>query len=173
MCSAVAEVDEGRGQEDKEVLDLYEELQRLIARLEERQLDYALCGGLAMAVYGAPRATVDIDLLIPGGSVQDAFQLARELGYTVEAAPMTFAGGAIRIRRLSKIDADSGDVLTLDLLLVTPEIAQVWDGREEVEWEGAKLSVVSSEGLIALKTLRGSGQDLDDIERLRGESDEH
>ena len=32
-----------------------------------------------------------------------------------------------------------------------------------------KLSVVSASGLIALKQLRGSGQDLADIEALRGE----
>ena len=154
------------------MLELYEELRGLIARLEERQLDYALCGGLAMAVYGVPRATVDIDLLIPGEGMQDTMGLARELGYTIEAAPMTFAGGAIRMRRLSKVDPESRDVLTLDLLLVTPEIAGVWEGREEVGWEDATLRVVSREGLIALKTLRGSGQDLDDIRRLREECNE-
>jgi len=40
------------------MLDLYEELKAIISALEENGIDYALCGGLAMAVYGAPRATV-------------------------------------------------------------------------------------------------------------------
>lgn len=163
---------QGSGRRARHVLDLYEELRALVARLEERELEYALCGGLAMAVYGTPRATVDIDLLMPGESLPEAVQVARQLGYTIEAAPRAFAEGAIRIRRLSKIDPESKDVLTLDLLLVTPEIAQVWQGRRQVGWAAGKLSVVSREGLIALKVLRGSGQDLDDINRLTEGHDE-
>jgi hypothetical protein len=41
--------------------------------------------------------------------------------------------------------------------------------RREVEWEDGKLWLVSREGLITLKSLRGSGQDLDDIQRLKEE----
>jgi hypothetical protein len=41
-----------------------------------------------------------------------------------------------------------------------------------VEWEGGTLSVVSPEGVIILKSLRGSGQDQDDIEYLRSITDE-
>ncbi|MBA2703729.1 MAG: hypothetical protein H0U60_07745 [Blastocatellia bacterium] len=37
------------------------------------------------------------------------------------------------------------------------------------EWEGNKPTVVSPKGLITLKRLRGSGQDLDDIKALSGE----
>ena len=46
------------------MFDLYEEFRKLIGSLDERQVEYALCGGLAMAVYDRPRTTVDIDLLI-------------------------------------------------------------------------------------------------------------
>jgi len=42
----------------------------------------------------------------------------------------------------------------------------VWEGREEVQWEGLPVRVVSRDGLIALKRLRGSRQDVADIERL-------
>ncbi len=153
------------------MLDLYDELRALATSLDEEQIDYALCGGLAMAVYGAPRATVDIDLLLPGESVRRALAVVSELGYTTEAAPMAFADGAVRIRRVRKIDPESKDVLTLDLLIVTPQTTDVWQSRREVEWEDGTLWVVSREGLIALKRLRGSGQDLADIERLREGSD--
>ena len=44
------------------MLDLLEELKNVLARLEQDGVPYALCGGLAMAVHGYPRATVDIDL---------------------------------------------------------------------------------------------------------------
>jgi hypothetical protein len=46
------------------------------------------------------------------------------------------------------------------------------DRRRKVEWEGGTLSVISPEGLIALKSLRNSGQDRDDIDYLRTIIDE-
>jgi hypothetical protein len=119
-----------------------------------------------------PRATVDIDLLITEDSVEEATAIAKELGYTLKAMPMRFAGGKIEIRRVSKLDSESGEVLALDLLLVTSAIKDVWEERREIEWERGKLMVVSREGLIELKSLRNSGQDKDDIMRLRELSDE-
>lgn len=154
------------------MLDIYDELKALISRLDEHHLAYALCGGLALAVHGVARATIDIDILISLDSLTTAKSVARQLGYTIEAAPMSFAGGTVEIRRISKVDAASGDILMLDFLLVTPALANVWETRVELEWEQGRLWVVSREGLIALKRLRKSGQDLDDIARLAEDSDE-
>jgi hypothetical protein len=151
------------------MLDLYEELRILVGKLQESKIEYALCGGLALAVYGLPRATIDIDLLITKDSLADMHSMARALGYTLKATPMEFAKGVIEIHRVSKVDPESGDLFSLDFLLVTPEIDSVWRSRREVEWEDGKLWLVSREGLITLKSLRGSGQDLDDIQRLKEE----
>jgi hypothetical protein len=151
------------------MLDLYEELRILVGKLQESKIEYALCGGLALAVYGLPRATIDIDLLITKGSLADVQTIAQELRYTLKATPMEFAKGVIEIHRVSKIDPESGDLFSLDFLLVTSEIDSVWRSRREVEWEDGKLWLVSREGLITLKSLRGSGQDLDDIQRLKEE----
>jgi len=154
------------------MLDLYEELKILVRGLQQAKIDYALCGGLALAVYGIPRATIDIDFLIMKDSLPDVQSIAQRLGYTVKATPMEFAKGVIDIHRFSKIDSESGDLFSLDFLLVTPEIDSVWQSRREVEWEDEKLWVVSREGLIALKSLRGSGQDLEDIQKLKEGTDE-
>jgi len=150
------------------VLDLFDELTALIAALEERRVSYALVGGLAMAVWGFPRATVDIDLLVPPDGLESATTVGESLGYVIKARPMTFSSGAVVIHRQSKMDPDGGDVLMLDLLVVTPEIEDVWAGRESVEWAGGTISVVSRQGLIKLKQFRSSGTDLDDIARLQG-----
>jgi hypothetical protein len=149
------------------MLDIYDEFLRLVKRLDERAIDYAVCGGMAMAFHGAPRATIDIDLLILAKSLDEIIALAGELGYTIRGKDLSFAAGAIEIRRVSKIDRESGDLLSLDFLLVTPQIQQIWDMRVTSQWESHRLFVVSREGLIALKRLRGSGQDLDDIEKLK------
>jgi hypothetical protein len=155
------------------MLDIYDEFLRLVEALDKGEVDYALCGGMALAVHGSPRATIDIDLLVLSESLDTILSLARDLGYTIRGKDLTFAGGAIEIRRVSKIDRESGDLLSLDLLLVTPEIQGVWATRFRTDWENRHLSVVSRDGLIELKRLRGSGQDLDDIEKLQsGQSSE-
>ena len=153
-------------------MDLYDEFKALIERLNDRELDYALCGGLAMAVHSAPRATMDIDLLIRPEALEGVMAVARDLGYTIKAEPMTFADGAVRIQRVSKIDPDSGDVLMLGLMPVTTALGEAWESRKEVEWEDGRLWVVSREGMIALKLLRGSPVDLEDVERLKKGLDE-
>ncbi len=45
-------------------MDILGELKELIVKLKQEKIEYALCGGLAMAIYALPRATLDIDLLI-------------------------------------------------------------------------------------------------------------
>lgn len=149
------------------MLDLFEELTQLIAALDEQRIEYALCGGLAMAVWGFPRATVDIDLVIEADALSATEAVAGSLGYRLKARPMNFSSGAIVIHRVSKIDPDGGDVLMLDLMIVTPSIADVWSSREKLNWQRGTISVVSREGLIKLKRFRASGTDLDDIERLQ------
>jgi len=155
------------------VLDLFEELKNLITRLNDAKKDYALCGGLALAVYGVSRATVDIDILIPKDSFGEILPIAEELGYRLHARPMKFQGEIIEIHRVSKIDPETGDLFSLDFLFVTPQLELIWENRHPVSWEGGILWVVSREGLIALKELRGSGQDLDDIQRLKEIQDEN
>ena len=94
-------------------------------------------------------------------------EIARELGYVFEAAPMTFRGGAIEIRRLSKpAPGWADDMLVLDLLLVTPPIEDVWQGRQKVTATFGDLWMVSREGLLRLKELSGRTADRADIERL-------
>lgn len=154
------------------MFDLYEEFKSIVSALETRGIEYAVCGGLAMAVHGFPRATVDIDLLILAESLEEAKAVVRGLGYTIEAQPMTFHKGAIEIRRLSRIDPSDGDLLMIDFLLVTPTVEVAWNNRIKVASQKASVFAVSREGLIFLKSLRRSGQDLDDIERLKGGQDE-
>jgi hypothetical protein len=148
------------------MIDIVDELRALVTKLDQHHIEYALCGGMAMAVHQIPRMTIDIDLLITQESQASVMVIAKELGYTIRGMDMTFAGGAVEIRRVSKIDPEAGDLLSLDFLLVTKDIRAVWDSRIKSEWEGGTLSVVSREGLIALKQLRRSGQDLDDIKAL-------
>jgi hypothetical protein len=96
------------------VLDLEVELGRIVDALNGAAIGYALWGGIAMAVHGSPRATIDIDLLVLPDDYERIADLAAPLGYRVKGRPMTFANGAVEIRRITKVDPD-GDTLMLDL----------------------------------------------------------
>jgi len=144
----------------KEFVNFTETLNRL-------KIEYAICGGWAMAIHGLPRATVDIDLLILTEDLDEVWNIAQNLGYDVEGLPLHFHNGAIEIRRISKIDKESKRLFTLDFLLVTEALEEVWKNRELIEWEDGKTWTVSREGLIQLKTISGREQDLLDIKRLR------
>jgi len=149
------------------VLDLVEEFRTLVDALEREGVSYAVCGGLALAVHAHPRATLDVDLLAPPEDVAQVCEVARTAGYHLDAGLLR--KGVIEMHRLSKPDPETGDLLSLDVLRVTPALASAWEGRERIRWEHGEIPVVSREGLVAMKRLRGSGQDLDDIRALEPE----
>ena len=73
------------------------------------------------------------------------------------------------MHRLTKIVAGNPDVLALDVIEVRPGATEdAWQTRTSAEWEGHSLTVVSRAGLIGLKRLRGSPQDITDIALLEG-----
>lgn len=148
---------------------LLDETDKLVTTFDKAGIDYAVCGGLAMAIYGFVRATVDIDILIRPESLEDAFKLAAELGFDIRGLDISFKERAVEIRRVSKID-DTGEVLSLDLLLVTPAVEDVWKSKETITFVGRTWNVVSRDGFIKMKTLAGRPQDLVDIERLENEA---
>ncbi|MEO8041143.1 MAG: hypothetical protein ABI646_00915 [Acidobacteriota bacterium] len=145
---------------------LLDEFKSITGGLNNAGIDYAVCGGWAMAIHGLPRATIDIDLLIAAEDLDRVWGIAKDRGYDVEGLPLHFDDGAIEIRRISKIDSEAKRLFTLDLLLVTPKLKEVWSGREQVQWEEGETWVVSKAGMIELKQISGREQDLVDIKRL-------
>ena len=110
-------------------------------------------------------------MLIMPDQVPSAEEVLGQLGYRLAAAEMSLAGGAVTISRLVKPESDSEDVLMVDLLHVAPALESVWQSRQRVAWDHGTIGTVSRAGLVALKRLRGSGQDHDDIRRLTGETE--
>ena len=71
------------------------------------------------------------------------------------------------MHRLTKIVPADPEVLGLDVIEVQPGATErAWQTRTSAEWEGHPVTVVSREGLIVLKKLRGSPQDIADITLL-------
>jgi hypothetical protein len=153
-------------------MELFEEFSKLVSEFKRENIEYALCGGLAMAVYAFPRATLDIDILIEPQTLEKAKSIAKRLGFSFDTGLMKFSGGAVQIYRLAKVNSEANDTLVLDMLLLTPEIKEVWETKQILTWDQGDLHVVSPKGLIKLKSLRLSGQDQDDIRHLESILDE-
>jgi len=145
---------------------LLDEFKAITAALNDAAIDYAVCGGWAMAIHGLMRATIDIDLMILAEDIENAFFVARANGYDVEGLPLSFDQGAFELRRISKIDKESRELITLDFILATDAYRDVWETREVVETEFGNMKVVSRDGLIKMKLLAGRDRDLLDIKEL-------
>ncbi len=125
--------------------NLIDEFVGFTQKLNQKGVDYAVCGGWA---------------------------IAEEHEYDVEGLPLHFADGAIEIRRISKIDKATKKLFTLDFLLVTKALEEVWEKRELIAWEDGETWVVSRQGLITMKSISGREQDLLDIKKLSEVEDE-
>ena len=135
-------------------INLYEELGRLTSAFEDSGIDYALVGALALALHGAPRATADIDILVRPESVAEVIRLVKGQGFQFEALPIRFSA------------EDPHEALTVDVLLVNPNLEGVWASRRRLESNFGHLWTISRDALIQMKTWAGREQDLADLRRL-------
>ncbi len=152
---------------------LIDEFIGISEKLNERGVEYAVCGGWAMTIHGFVRATLDIDFLIPTEGLEGAFAAARDQGFDIEGLPLNFDGGKTQIRRISKVDQRSKELITLDFILVTDVFEDVWQSRQRVRWNKGEYHVVSPSGMKKMKEMAGRPKDLIDLEYLRGLDDEN
>ena len=149
-------------------MDLYDELRELVTVLEQQQVEYAICGGVALAFHGYPRFTKDIDLLILATDCDRVLAIAERRGFLDPAGRIPFENGDAY--RTSKIVGS--DILTLDLLLVNAALEDVWNDREVYGWKGLDVQVVSAQGLVKMKRMAGRDQDLLDVNKLESRDGE-
>lgn len=144
---------------------LNKDYKEMLECLSEEKVSFLLVGAYAVAVYGYPRATKDIDLLVqaaPGNASRLMKALAR-FGAPLEAiteADFATEGVVFQIgnspRRI--------DILTR---ITGVEFARAYANRKVVTVEGMQVPVISLEDLIANKKATGRTQDLADVERLQ------
>jgi len=147
------------------MLNLEDELRRVIDALEAGGIPYAIAGGIAVSIYTTPRATEDIDLLISATDLDRAVGTLQALGFQRGGPPMSVAQGRLRIQRLTKVAGS--DLLPLDLLLAdSSPLEEALRTRQRLNWGAQHVWIVSIESLRALKRLRASPQDLADLEAL-------
>ncbi len=147
-------------------MDLYEEFRGLIEVFNRNDVDYAVCGGIAVAIHGYPRFTYDIDLLIRPQDLSVALDAAKSCGFLDESGRIPL-GSCVAYRVVKSVGSDH---LVLDLILINEMLRVVWDSRTDFQWQGLRLCVVSSQGLATMKRMSGRDQDLLDLKMLEGEA---
>lgn len=152
-----------------EQVDLYGELRNLIAEMESAGVGYALCGGLAVAVHGFVRATVDIDLIIRKSDLAKAKAAAQKAGFIFDSGVLPIPIGPFEVHRVAKVVGE--DVLMVDFLINLKDKG-FWKRREFREWEGGRLAVLRKDALIEMKGSSKRGKDRIDINELEGRPDE-
>jgi len=150
-------------------MDLKRELLAVIRALNDADVPYALCGGMAVVLHGHPRLTRDIDLLVRKPDLERVTAALAAVGYTIPGGLIPFDLGGGHEREVFRISKQVGrELLTVDLLLLPEFLREVWENREAYELEGVPLTAVDRDGLIAMKRIAGRHQDLSDIENLEG-----
>ncbi len=145
----------------------YEELKALVVALNQADVPYALCGGVAMAIHGYVRASIDIDLLVQRSDLERIFSVAAPLGYGERPKVISSENGWFEAYRCMKAGKAGEDPVMLELFIVTPALGEIWKTREHRKWQEGTFWVVSREGLIQLKSRRSAGWDLADVARIR------
>lgn len=140
-----------------------EALVRLVAVLESRRVPYAVIGGLAVAAWGVPRATEDIDLLADVSPSPEIDAALRAAGFDLE---WRRGGADDPVPLLLRLRSASGP--EIDVVSATRAWEREMLGRSvRVRLPGSlKTPVVAVEDLIVLKLLAGGPGDLADVAEL-------
>ena len=147
---------------------LEEELRELVTLFNQEKIDYALCGGMAVAIHGYPRFTKDIDFVIPAESLDRARMVSANAGYLDESGRIPFDDSDVyRI-----IKTVGHEFRILDLLVPKKLDTIAWQQRQWFDWNGLPICTVSVEGLIEMKRAAGRDIDLIDIKNLGFEPNE-
>ena len=146
---------------------LNEDYSDMLRCLLDEKVEFLLIGAYAMAVYGYPRATKDIDLWIYA-STDNAPRLIRAL--EVFGAPMQ----QITEEDFKEIGAIfqigvAPRRIDLTTLVHGPSFENAWSKREMIDIDRMSVPVISKEDLIANKRATGRPQDQLDADQLEAE----
>ena len=143
-------------------------LRELVKRFNEAGIDYALCGGMAVALHGYPRFTKDIDFLIPRDSLPRAREVAASAGFIGNSGRTPFPDSDVY--RILKIEGTEYRIL--DLLVPKTLDTVAWTQRQWFDWSGLPICAVSRDGLIEMKLAAGRDIDRIDVNQLRSAENE-
>ncbi|MCK5737002.1 MAG: nucleotidyltransferase [Spirochaetaceae bacterium] len=140
------------------------DFEELLKLLEENNVDYMVIGGYAVAFYGYPRFTKDIDILynLEEDNINRIKKSLSAFGFSEVDLPydlfsekgniIKFGIEPVRIDLLNEIDG--------------VEFSKIADDRVRGRYGKVEISFIGRKDLISNKRASGRIQDLADIEKL-------
>ena len=140
-----------------------ETLVALARRLEQHQISYMIIGGLANAVWGEPRATLDIDVTI-AADTSEAHRIVAMFGTDFKSLvpdPEAF----VKETRVLPLESRSG--VRVDLIFgLLPFEREALERATLVHVAGEDVHFCTPEDLILLKIISRRAQDQTDVQGI-------
>jgi hypothetical protein len=139
------------------------QLKAIFASLQQHNVKYLVIGGIAAVLYGVPRATFDLDILIEATS-----ENAQRLLDALEAVHFGTAALTSVDDLLAHEITIFRDWVQVDVQTATPGIdfPTAWRNRETLKYQEQEFYVVCKADLIASKQAAGRVKDLEDVRLL-------
>jgi len=142
---------------------MLDQLQSVFASFQKNDLRYLVIGGIAAVLYGVPRATFDLDVLIEP-TLENAKRLLRAMSEAGLGTAALVSADDVLATEITIF----ADRIRLDVQTSTPGIVfeEAWKRRVTMNYRGQVLEVVSLADLIASKRASGRDVDLEDVRIL-------
>ena len=138
-------------------------LKDVFKSFQQHEVRYVVIGGIAVVLYGVPRATFDLDILIEATS-----ENAQRLLDALIDARM----GTATLTNVDEILANEitifNDRVRIDVQISTPglQFETAWERKQNMQYQGQTFYVVSLDDLIRSKRAAGRDVDLEDVRLL-------
>ena len=138
-------------------------LQDVFRFFQQYEVKYLVIGGVASVIYGVPRATFDLEILI---------EATTENAQRLLAALVDAGFGTATLTNAQDIVAHEitvfNDRVRIDVQTSTPGITfeDAWSRRKIITYQGQDFFVLSKEDLINIKRASGRDVDLEDVRLL-------
>lgn len=122
----------------------------IAAALDSLSIDYMIVGGIANAVWGEPRATVDVDVTV---SVENPGLAAAIVGLSRLFSPAVPDPDAF-VRRTRVLPLDTSDGIRIDVIFALLSFERDAIHRAtSVTFDGRAVRVVTAEDLVLMKII--------------------
>ena len=152
----------------------------ILKELFNRKIDYLIVGGLAVNLYGVPRVTQDIDIIISFDkeNILELNGAVKSLGYIPRLPgvnPEQLSDPAVRDDWIKNKNLKAfsfyhkkDSYKAVDIVLVHPlDFFQAFQNKTIKKVEDITINLVGVNDLITMKSFSGRQQDLSDIELLK------
>jgi hypothetical protein len=131
--------------------------------LESFRLEYAIVGGIANAIWGEPRATIDVDVTVSINE-EDLPTIVPDLAGRFRPAvadPVAF------VQQTRVLPLDTSDGVRIDVIFaLLPFELDAIHRAQDLAIAGRKVRVVTPEDLIVMKIISDRPKDVDDAEAI-------